>query len=196
MAVDAISELEAESGVRAEGSVRARDCTADTSGVMVHTGQAEGGFRVPRVKLESITVVPVASRPPVAAWPIGVADVKVEDHVIDHVLDIEEVFVSGVARAVGVVALDALIEGVLGEIAVEEVHQAVPCVVIAVGGGVLVERVPGVAVAAEIRGGKSGVGTLDGIVEAPVPAVDEQVHEAGMRSDAAHEAHAFSSERV
>ena len=90
--------------------------------VLVHIQQSVLG--VVRREPEAAQTVGVAETKPVVWRSIAdeVRDGRVEvaavvnhEHVVDEIIDIHEHFVSGIARAVGVVALDLLIRGVGGK---------------------------------------------------------------------------------
>ena len=187
VAVYMISELLTECGIGSQGPIGPGHGIVHTRSIRIHIGQ--GGFRVPGIELEAVASLTIPSCVPVSMRPITVAHVEVHDHVIDHVVHVQEVFVVRIARAIGVVALEFLVHGVVRDILIQHGQHAVPRVIIAVRGGILVKGIPGVLDAAVIGRRKRGIRPLHGVVQAPVEPIDVQVHKDTVRRDMAHVAH-------
>ncbi len=140
--------------------------------------QPKGHFCVPRKELETRTGRPLQpGRIPVVARPIGVADIQVQQHVINVTRHIEEAFRRGIIGAVGIVSLHPLIGRRAAALEVE-IHQVVPRLHVAgTDRFACVYGIPVLFVAAQITGRKRRIGTLHRVVHSPVHAVDVQMDE-------------------
>ncbi len=208
MPVDVVGHAQPEFGVGLE-------FLPEPLGVAVHHRGVAGGegaeavfVDVEQCVLGVVNEEPEAVRPgavaqgvevvgPGVAQEVGDGRVQVpavedEEHVINQVRDIHQLFVGGIARAVGVVALHKLIGSVTGEAGPGQVVKPGPRLHVAVGGpervrpGLDLEGVEVLAAAAEIGGAVGGLGALAGVVQAPVLAVDVEVVELAPLARMAH----------
>src|SRR2546422_1968002 len=134
MLVHAVAKPHPELGVLAELSVEESRRVArrdllellPPGGVGLNQGNV-GDFLVPNEELESLTFRPTpASCPPVMIGPVIGAGINVEDHVVDEVVYIEVLRKTGVASAIWVVPLKALIGWIRPEAGGGKGHHLAP----------------------------------------------------------------------
>ena len=143
-------------------------------------------LEIPHVELEARAVGgAVAAEPEILVGPVPVSSPDVRHHVVDVVELVQIHREGGVARAVRIVALHALVVGVVrgglgkGDESVEGVEIAtlhVACIV-----GIPLQRI-----AAIVGRGEIFVRSFDQIVETPIDAVEIQVHESSVGTGVSH----------
>jgi len=147
---------------------------------------ADRVFVVPGVELEArARGRAVTSGPPVLPGPVPVAAPDVDDEIVDVVGHVQEHRAPRIACPVRMVPLEPLVRLLRRSGAAAQANHLVPGVAVSVLHLIDVNGVPLVLIASVVTGGEGGIGTLDGIVEPPVKAVDVQMDEHPVRRDVA-----------
>ncbi len=170
---EVVGEAQAELGVGAQRGVELGRVVGAGDADAVGGRVLEGALGVPAVEQVAGARLAQAGGVPVALRPVQVAAVDVDDHVVDEVVDVEEL-------------LDRRVLLGAGEAGLGEGAHLVPCDVVAVADPVVGHCVVVVALAAEVAGRECGVGAFGGVVDAPVEAVDVEVDVVAAGTDPAH----------
>src|SRR4026207_2224798 len=133
-------------------------------------------LRVPTEELEGTRGLTTPSDVPVVVRPVSVADIDIENHVIDEALDIE-------------ILLDLLVLAIVCQTTVCQIAHRVPRVDVATQyfeSGRVFQNVPLCFIAAEIRRGKILFRALVNSVKAPIKAVQIKMEKSSMKRGPAH----------